>query len=160
LISGGQVGEQAAHSDTLRMGSRNENDLAMLYELWEDKSGGLTFLPADSPKRPLVANQMLRWTVEADSWTEAEAERYQYLGWGPYLLPRQPARPPLQRTPTWRWVLAAAILGSAIALSLYTGIWGFLWLALIEPAVPYSGVNRAIQRMIESRSMATPGDPA
>ena len=57
----------------------------MKYELWKD-SDGYSFFPQDnaSMRSLLGPGAVLIWTVEADSWEEAQTMRHEFLGWEPY----------------------------------------------------------------------------
>jgi hypothetical protein len=62
----------------------------MLYEHWtkveDDGKTSDVFIPADSPQREwLTSGQLLRWTVEADSWEQAMALCHEHMGWDPYV---------------------------------------------------------------------------
>lgn len=65
---------------------QQEGDVAtMRYELWQDK-GGYTFFPENNntARNLLLADAELIWTVEADSFEEAQTKKHEYLGWEPY----------------------------------------------------------------------------
>jgi hypothetical protein len=55
------------------------------YELWKE-SDGYSFFPedSDSARNLLRKDAKLVWTVEANSWEEAQSRKHEYLGWDPY----------------------------------------------------------------------------
>ncbi len=55
------------------------------YELWKDENS-YSFFPKDneSAKNLLSAEASLIWTVDADSWEEANRMKNEYLGWETY----------------------------------------------------------------------------
>lgn len=57
------------------------------YELWKESGeGAYSFFPADneSARKLLSSAAELIWTVEADSWEEAQRKKNSYLGLEPY----------------------------------------------------------------------------
>jgi hypothetical protein len=63
----------------------------MRYELWRDEDDegiSLTFFPADenydNQRRLLEPGAEIVWAVEADTYNEAMARYYEFMGWGPY----------------------------------------------------------------------------
>ncbi len=61
---------------------------AVLYELWDDGDGGLTFCLAgpqgDSARALLPEKITLVWSVEAGSHLNAMTAYYEHMGWGKY----------------------------------------------------------------------------
>ena len=57
----------------------------MKYELWKE-SNSYSFFPTDNVSmRALLGSQaVLLWTVEAESWNEAQSKKHEFLGWEPY----------------------------------------------------------------------------
>ena len=56
------------------------------YELWQSADGSYAFFDANENdvRDRLDDTAKLLWTVEADSWEEAQAKKHEYLGWEPY----------------------------------------------------------------------------
>lgn len=60
----------------------------MQFQLWHSPSANaFTFVPAEPPPAlSLIEDDArLMWTVEADSWDEAQAKKHEFLGWEPYV---------------------------------------------------------------------------
>jgi len=62
----------------------------MRYELWHSESDGChTFFPANQNPADLPEDAYLVWTVEAESWEEAQTAMHDYRGWEPYKWPNE-----------------------------------------------------------------------
>ena len=65
----------------------------MIFELWKSEDGSeYTFLPHWSiVKCPQLKkdsddkDQIMIWSVEADTWDEACTKYHEYMGWEPYI---------------------------------------------------------------------------
>lgn len=57
----------------------------MKYELWKESDGDSFFAQDNASMRSLLGPAaILVWTVEADSWKEAQSKKHEFLGWEPY----------------------------------------------------------------------------
>ena len=55
------------------------------YELWKEPDGYSFFPEGNASAKGLLSCQAeLVWTVEADSWDEANRKKNEFLGWEPY----------------------------------------------------------------------------
>ena len=77
-------------SDPKRLFSRPISKINALisrkkYELWQESSG-YSFFPesSESARRLLEPGATLIWSVEAESWDEAQTKKHEFLGWEPY----------------------------------------------------------------------------
>ncbi|BCM89999.1 hypothetical protein IAD21_01850 [Abditibacteriota bacterium] len=60
-----------------------------LFELWRSEDGGQdSFFPSsistEERAKQLSPDSKLIWTTEAESWNEAQQNRYDFMGWGHY----------------------------------------------------------------------------
>lgn len=66
------------------------------YELWHSESEGChTFFPANQRPADLTADARLIWTVEADTWENAQTAKHEFLGLEAYQpMETDPTDPP------------------------------------------------------------------